>query len=110
MTLTDVACGPFGPSSVSNSTFAPSGSDLKPSPLTALKWTNTSFPPSAGVMNPKPLASLNHLTVPVAIEIHLLTPKSWNGQRETRDAQPTLARSGPRVAGRQRQKPRAGPS
>ena len=36
-TLTLRACGPFGPSSVSNSTFAPSGSDVNPSPETALK-------------------------------------------------------------------------
>src|SRR6266852_3851928 len=90
MTLTVLAWGPFGPSSVSNSTFAPSGSDLNPSPPTALKWTKTSLLPSAGVMNPKPFESLNHFTVPVAIEI---TPPSAfkNGQRR-REAQPILAR------------------
>src|SRR5579872_4252929 len=81
MTLTDVACGPLGPSSVSNSTFAPSGSDLNPSPPIALKCTNTSLPPSAGVMNPNPLASLNHFTVPVAIEN--TSPRQLkNGQRK----------------------------
>jgi hypothetical protein len=30
------------------------------------------LPPSSGVMNPYPLSALNHFTVPVAIEKHLL--------------------------------------
>src|SRR6267378_2257025 len=69
---TFLASGPFAPSASSNSTFAPSARDLWPSPLMELKWTNTSLPPASGVMKPYPFASLNHLTVPVAIEKHLL--------------------------------------
>src|SRR5262249_54554892 len=51
-TTTFAACGPFSPSCGSYSTFAPSGSDLYPSPWIALQCTNKSFPPSARVMNP----------------------------------------------------------
>src|SRR5207244_8755712 len=40
-TLTVRACGPFGPSSTSYSTFAPSARLLYPSPLIALWWTKT---------------------------------------------------------------------
>ncbi len=43
-TLTVRACGPFGPSSTSYSTFAPSARLLYPSPLIALWWTKTSLP------------------------------------------------------------------
>src|SRR5437764_579458 len=65
---TFVACGPFSPSAVSNSTFAPSGRDLNPSPEIALWWTKRSLPdPSSGEMNPYPFESLNHFTVPVAM-------------------------------------------
>ena len=67
MTLTFVACGPFGPSPSSYSTFAPSARVRKPSPEMAEKWTNASLPPSSGVMKPKPFSSLNHFTTPVAI-------------------------------------------
>src|SRR5919206_4709311 len=67
MTLTLVAWGPLGDSPSSYSTFAPSVSVRKPSPLIPEKWTNASFPPSSGVMNPKPFSSLNHFTTPVAI-------------------------------------------
>src|SRR6266540_2212601 len=66
-TLTVRACGPFGPSSTSYSTVAPSARLLYPSPLIALWWTKTSLPPSSCVMNPYPLSLLNHFTVPVAI-------------------------------------------
>ena len=65
-TATFVACNPFWPGSVSNSTFAPSSSDLKPDPAIFEKCTNTSSEPSAGVMNPYPFSLLNHFTVPVA--------------------------------------------
>ena len=65
-TATFVACNPFWPGSVSNSTFAPSSSDLKPEPAIFEKCTNTSSEPSAGVMNPYPFSLLNHFTVPVA--------------------------------------------
>src|SRR5439155_16463479 len=51
-TLTVRACGPFGPSSTSYSTFAPSARLLYPSPLIALWWTKTSLPPSSCVMKP----------------------------------------------------------
>src|SRR6185437_4319567 len=78
--MTFRASGPFCPSDGSNSTFAPSVRVLKPSPAIALKWTNTSLPPASGVMKPYPFASLNHLTVPVAIEKHLLY-LTENGQR-----------------------------
>jgi ornithine carbamoyltransferase len=37
--------------------------------LIAEKCANRSSPPSSGVMNPYPFASLNHLTVPVAIQL-----------------------------------------
>src|SRR5579885_1079362 len=72
MATTLFASGPFAPSTASNCTCAPSASDLKPSPAIEEWWTNTSLPPSAGVMNPYPFASLNHFTVPVAIQKHLL--------------------------------------
>src|SRR5581483_1622636 len=71
ITTTFSACGPLSPSRASNSTFAPSGSDLKPLPAMPLKWTKRSFVPSSGVMKPYPFASLNHLTVPVAMDFHL---------------------------------------
>src|SRR5215208_785955 len=60
---TSLACGPFCPCTISNSTRSPSASDLKPCAWMALKWTKTSGPPSRE-MNPKPFASLNHFTVP----------------------------------------------
>src|SRR3954467_6659864 len=66
-----LACGPFCPWVVSNSTWSPSLSDLKPDASIALKWTKTSLLPSSGVINPKPFASLNHFTVPLAIAIAL---------------------------------------
>src|SRR5262249_16959551 len=66
--------GPFSPSAASNSTFAPSLSDLNPSPAIDVWCTNKSLPSSSGAMNPYPLESLNHLTVPVAIKKHLLLP------------------------------------
>src|SRR5687767_3996755 len=69
--LTSEAWGPLAPSVTSYSTFAPSASDLKPSPWMLLKWTKTSFEPSSGVMKPYPFSSLNHLTVPVAMRSHL---------------------------------------
>jgi hypothetical protein len=37
-----------------------------------LWWTNRSLPDPSGEMNPYPFESLNHFTVPVAIEKHLL--------------------------------------
>src|SRR5581483_8291479 len=64
---TFVAWGPFCPSVASNSTFAPSARDLKPSPEMPVWWTNRSFDPSSGVMKPYPFSSLNHFTVPVAM-------------------------------------------
>src|SRR4051794_18760838 len=72
MTLTFVACGPFGDSPISYSTLAPSTSVRKPSPAIAEKCTNASLPPSSGVMKPKPFSSLNHFTTPVAISTALL--------------------------------------
>src|SRR6266571_628210 len=48
-TLTVRACGPFGLSSTSYSTFAPSARLLYPSPLIALWWTKTSLPQSSCV-------------------------------------------------------------
>src|SRR5919204_5234482 len=72
MATTLFASGPFAPSIESNCTLAPSASDLNPSPTIDEWWTNTSLPPSAGVMKPYPFASLNHFTVPVAIQKHLL--------------------------------------
>src|SRR3954454_3319396 len=66
-----LACGPFCPWLVSNSTWSPSLSDLKPDASMALKWTKTSLLPSSGVIKPKPFASLNHFTVPLAIAIAL---------------------------------------
>src|SRR5438874_13331596 len=77
------ASGPLSPSAASNSTFAPSLSDLKPSPAIDVWWTNKSLPSSSGEMNPYPLESLNHLTVPVAIKKHLLLP-FVNGRWEAR--------------------------
>src|SRR3954463_3824155 len=65
---TFVAWGPFCPSVASNSTFAPSERDLKPSPEMPVWWTNRSFDPSSGVMKPYPFSSLNPFTVPVANE------------------------------------------
>src|SRR5688572_24646373 len=50
---------------MSNSTFSPSTSDLKPLPWIAEWCTKQSFWPLDGVMKPKPFASLNHFTVPV---------------------------------------------
>src|SRR5579863_3994744 len=85
------AWGPLGLSSVSYSTFAPSARVLKPSDWIALKWTKTSLPPSVGVMKPKPFASLNHFTVPVAMQKHLLLPKSRTGRGWRGSAQPLLA-------------------
>jgi hypothetical protein len=60
---------PLGPWVTSKLTFWPSFRVLKPCMLIAEKCANRSSPPSSGVMNPKPFASLNHLTVPVAIEL-----------------------------------------
>src|SRR6185369_11778236 len=60
------AWSPFGPFTMSNSTFWPSSSDLKPSPPIALKWTNTSSPPG-WEMKPNPFSGLNHFTVPVGM-------------------------------------------
>src|SRR5881296_2041894 len=51
-TVTLRACGPFGPSSTSYSTFAPSARLLNPSPLIALWWTKTSLPSASCVMKP----------------------------------------------------------
>src|SRR5206468_2473865 len=75
----------FAPSTASNCTFAPSASDLKPSPTIDEWWTNTSLPPSAGVMNPYPFASLNHLTVPVAIQTPPPPRKNGQGKRTVRN-------------------------
>src|ERR1700742_897993 len=94
MRRTPWACGPLGPCSTSNSTLAPSVSDLKPSLVTELKWTNTSLLPSLGVMKPNPFASLNHLTVPVAIEKHLLCLTHERAE-EAHGARPVLARRQP---------------
>src|SRR5687768_12961591 len=68
-----VASGPLSPWRDSYSTFAPSARVLNPSPLMLEWWTKRSLPPSSGAMNPYPLLSLNHFTVPLAIEKHLLT-------------------------------------
>src|SRR3990172_6470560 len=69
--VTLAACGPLGPSVISNSTRSPSLRERKPSILIALKCTNTSGPPSCA-MNPYPFASLNHFTVPCATSLYLL--------------------------------------
>src|SRR5215210_2965344 len=61
--LTLPAWGPFGPSTISNSTACPSASVRNPLPAIAEKWTNTSLPDSRS-MKPYPLALLNHLTLP----------------------------------------------
>src|SRR5438045_1164947 len=84
------ASGPFSPSAGSNSTRAPSARVLKPSLVIALKWTKTSLPPSSGVMKPYPFASLNHLTVPVAISVHL-PPEALERTGRRRSANPVLA-------------------
>src|SRR4029453_6444194 len=63
-----VACGPLSPGASSNSTFAPSDSDLKPSPEIDVWWTKRSLSDPSGEMNPYPFESLNHFTVPVAIK------------------------------------------
>src|SRR3954463_12244737 len=68
------ACGPFGPSVTSYSTFWPSARLRKPSAWIAVWWTNTSLPPPSGVMKPNPFASLNHFTVPVAIDHSHVAP------------------------------------
>src|SRR6185503_6924267 len=62
-----VACLPFGPSLISNSTFWFSFRVLKPEPWISEKWAKRSSPPPSGLMKPKPLESLNHFTVPVLI-------------------------------------------
>src|SRR4051794_20196720 len=62
------ALGPFGPSSESYDTRAPSARERKPLPWIAEWCTKRSLPPSSGVMKPKPLSLLNHLTVPVAMD------------------------------------------
>src|SRR5258706_8977709 len=62
--VTLAAWSPFGPSTTSNSTCAPSARERKPLALIALKCTKTSSPELV-VMKPKPFASLNHLTVPL---------------------------------------------
>src|SRR5829696_8799834 len=67
MVRTFAALGPLGPCCASYSTFAPSGSDLKPSPAMPEWCTNRSLLWSSGVMKPKPFSSLNHFTVPVAM-------------------------------------------
>src|SRR5512145_2565375 len=64
-----LACLPFGPWVTSKLTFWPSFRVLKPCIWIAEKCANRSSPPSSGVMNPYPFASLNHLTVPVAIQL-----------------------------------------
>src|SRR3954454_3711450 len=74
----------------------------------ALKWTKTSGP-DYWVMNPKPLSPLNHLTVPVVMDIPSIpgpirTHDSWPGgvlpQRELpATALRTLLPSRARVAG-----------
>src|SRR5436190_21028194 len=65
------ACLPFGPCVTSNWTFWPSFRVLNPGMLMAEKCANRSSPPPSGVMKPKPLASLNHLTVPVGMDVFL---------------------------------------
>src|SRR5262249_27244317 len=62
--VTFAAWRPFGPSTTSNSTAAPSCRERKPRAVIALKCTKTSSPELVG-MKPKPFASLNHLTVPL---------------------------------------------
>src|SRR5918996_4269725 len=89
--LTSEAWGPLAPSVTSYSTFAPSASDLKPSPTMLLKWTKTSFEPSSGVMKPYPFSSLNHLTVPVAIQSHL--PQQIRNKFGRRCGTPVLVRA-----------------
>src|SRR3979409_2155353 len=92
MRVTFFASGPFAPSAPSNSTFAPSASDLKPSPAIALWWTNRSLPPASGVMKPYPFASLNHLTVPVAIYVTPPLPYPERAEEAQKGATPVLAR------------------
>src|SRR5512145_555402 len=75
-----LACLPFGPWVTSKLTFWPSFRVLKPCIWIAEKCANRSSPPSSGVMNPYPFASLNHLTVPVAIQ--LVPYKNEKGVRE----------------------------
>src|ERR1700759_768175 len=50
-------------------TFWPSLSPPSPARSTAEMWTKTSALPSSGWMKPKPLVELNHLTVPVLMEV-----------------------------------------
>src|ERR1700679_525394 len=74
--------------SISNSTFCPSFSVLRPARSTAEIWTNTSLPPPPeGWINPYPFVGLNHFTLPVAISI------SHANQQNTRRAR---ARQAPR--------------
>src|SRR6056297_3602048 len=63
--VTFSAAGPLAPSTMSNSTSAPSASVRKPSAWIAEWWTKQSLLPSAGVMKPNPFWSLNHFTVPL---------------------------------------------
>src|SRR5207302_10625506 len=80
-------------------TVAHSGSDLKPLPVLALKWTYRSFVRSSGVMNPYRFASLNHLTVPVAMQKHLprcfheRVRKAWSTTRLALKLRPHCSRS-----------------
>jgi hypothetical protein len=48
-------------------------------------------------MKPKPFASLNHFTVPVAMQKHLLLPKSRTGRggAELRNRYSLVVRGGP---------------
>jgi hypothetical protein len=63
---TSIACKPFFPWAISNSTSSPSRRTLKPSCLIDEKCTNKSSPPSWEI-NPNPFCSLNHLTRPLGI-------------------------------------------
>src|SRR6185295_13915328 len=68
MTVTFAARGPFGLSTTSKRTRSPSFRVRKPSARISLWWTKTSGPPSRE-RKPKPLDSLNHLTVPLIMNV-----------------------------------------
>ena len=70
------ACWPFCPFSDSKDTFCPSVNSLYPDPSMDEKWAKTSGGPSLGVMNPNPFDVSNHLTVPSAILIAPISPRS----------------------------------
>ena len=64
-----LACRPFWPCFVSNSTRWPSARSRKPSIWISDWWTKRSSPPPSGVMKPKPFSALNHLTAPTPITV-----------------------------------------